>query len=166
MHREIRGGGAFSGTQWFQLQWSASTEQHHITIKELIPIVIAVAIWGRSWSGKTVQAQCDKAAVVAIINSGNSKDREAMHLCRCLSFIMAKFNVNLFASHIRGSDNTLADHDALSRKNTDYFLANFPQAQLSPTRIPSELLDLLVVDKPDWRSPNWTRLWTSIFSMA
>ena len=111
-----------------------------------------------------MQAQCDNAAVVAIINSGNSKDREAMHLCQCSSFITAKFNINLFASHIRGSDNTLAD--ALSRKNTDYFLANFPQAQPSPTRIPSELLDLLVVDKPDWRSPNWIRLWTSIFGMA
>ena len=55
------GCGAFSGTQCFQLQWSDNTEQHHITIKELIPIVIAVAIWGKSWPGKTVQAQCDES---------------------------------------------------------------------------------------------------------
>jgi hypothetical protein len=83
-----------------------------------------------------------------------------MHLCRCLSFITAKFNVNLFASHIRVKDNTLAD--ALSHQKTDYFFANCPQSQPSHTRIPSELLDLLILDKLDWRSPHWIKLWTSI----
>ncbi len=35
-------------------------------------------------------ARCDNAAVVAIINKGQSKDKEAMHLARCLAFIQAE----------------------------------------------------------------------------
>ena len=61
--------------------------QFRITIKELIPVVLAVAIWGRQWCGKTVQIRCDNAAVVAILNSGDSRDPDALHLRRCLAFM-------------------------------------------------------------------------------
>ena len=47
---------------WFQLQWQESLQHMHITIKELIPIVLAAAIWGREWTGLTVQARCDNTA--------------------------------------------------------------------------------------------------------
>ena len=60
-------------------------------------------------------AQCDNAAVVAIINSGTSKDCEAMHLMRCLAFTSAKFEFLLLSTHISGVSNVLAD--ALYRNN-------------------------------------------------
>ncbi len=63
----------------------------NITSKEFIPIVLAVAIWGHQWTGKIVLAVCDNEAVVSIVNSGTSKDKEAMHLHRCLAFTTAKF---------------------------------------------------------------------------
>lgn len=59
------GCGAFYDRHWFQLQWQEALQDMHITIKELIPIVLAAAIWGREWTGLTVQARCDNAAVVA-----------------------------------------------------------------------------------------------------
>ena len=34
---------------WFQVKWPESMPQHHITVKELIPIVLAVASWGHAW---------------------------------------------------------------------------------------------------------------------
>lgn len=43
-------------------------QEAHITIKELVPIVLAVAVWGKEWHGLTVQARCDNSAVVAILN--------------------------------------------------------------------------------------------------
>lgn len=89
-------------------------KQAHITIKELVPIVLGAAVWGREWYGRTVQVWCDNSAVVAILNWGNSQDPEAMHLMRCLAFIKAKFQFALFATHIKGTNNDLAD--ALSRK--------------------------------------------------
>ena len=86
-----------------------------------------------------------------------------MHLMRCLAFIMAKCEFFLFASHIKGQHNKIAD--ALSLDNVPLFRTFYPQAQLHPTVIPSALLDLLIVEKPDWLSTSWTELWSSIFPM-
>ena len=41
----------------------------HITVKELLPIVMACAVWGNQWSSKSVKCFCDNAAVVTILNS-------------------------------------------------------------------------------------------------
>ena len=38
-----------------------------IKSKELILVVIAIAIWGINWSGKTLQVHCNNAAVVSDI---------------------------------------------------------------------------------------------------
>ena len=62
------------GSSDYSFKWSSNTQQYNITVKELIPIVLAMAIWGHQWSGKTVHARCDNAAVVEIVNSGSSKD--------------------------------------------------------------------------------------------
>lgn len=102
------GCGAFHGSKWFQLKWEQNAVQLNIMIKELIPIVIAVMLWGNSWAGMTIQARCDNQAVVEIINRRSSKDQEAMHLLRCLSFAEARFGCFLTAKHIAGIQNTLA----------------------------------------------------------
>ena len=60
----------------------------HITVKELLPIVFGVAIWGSRWKGLTVLCRCDNAAVVSIVNSGRSRMDRVMHLMRCLSFFL------------------------------------------------------------------------------
>ena len=77
--------------QWFQVKWPESWMPVHITVKELLPIVVACAIWGRQWQGKTIRVPCDNAAVVAILRSGWSKNNLAMHLMRCLFCFMASF---------------------------------------------------------------------------
>ena len=156
------GCGAFYLSQWFQIAWGGPVAESSITVKELVPIVVAAAIWGKSWAGGTVLAKCDNAAVVAMINKGNCKEQECMHLLRCLSFIGAEFNFNLVATHVEGRENVLAD--ALSRNNISLFCQLYPQAHATPTRIPPELLDLLVLSKPDWTSAAWTELWSTIFA--
>ena len=155
------GCGAFSGKQWLQMKWAGDTQHYNITVKELIPIVLAIALWGAAWRGMTVQARCDNAAVVHIINAGSSKDKDAMHLRRCLAFITAKYEINMIACHIQGVHNSLAD--AISRNKAHDFLLNWPQALPSPSPILSELLDLIIIEKPDWRSQRWIELWKAIF---
>ena len=155
------GCGAFWDQKWFQLKWAGMLEQAHITIKELVPIVLGAAVWGREWRGRTVHVWCDNSAVVAILNWGNSRDPEAMHLMRCLAFIKEKFQFFLFATHIKGKNNDLAD--ALSRDNLSYFRSHHPQALPHPTPLPQELLDLTMISKPDWTSAHWTDLWSAIF---
>ncbi len=116
-----------------------------ITVEELVPIVIAAAVWGSEWKGKTVKAWCDNTAVVSIVNHGSSRNKEAMHLARCLAFITAKGEFEMIAAHIRGTDNTQVD--ALSRDN---LRSLHPQAAREPTAIPEALIDLLMVSRPDW----------------
>ena len=157
------GCGAFYGRHWFMLPWAGTVADYHITIKELIPITIAAVVWGQRWRGKTVQAWCDNQAVVCIVNQGSSRDPEAMHLVRCLAFLKAKCQFELVASHIRGSNNTKAD--ALSRDNLPVFRSLHPQALTEPTYIPEEVLDLLLVSKPDWTSGRWSSLWNSTLPM-
>ena len=158
------GCGAFHKNKLFQVQWAGTVEKSHITVKELIPIVLAAAVWGTEWTGRTIEAQCDNSAVVAMINWGSGKNPEAMHLMRCLAFFMAKFQFTLVARHIPGTSNVLAD--ALSRGNLSLFLSLYPQADQVATPLPQELLDLVIISHPDWTSPHWTRLWSAIFGQG
>ena len=158
------GCGAFCNQSWFQLQWPNKIENAHITIKELVPVVLATTVWGKEWSGRMVQANCDNAAVIAILNSETSKDADVMHLVRCLSFLKAKWDFVMVAAHIPGTSNDLAD--VLSRDNISHFRNHYPQAQPTPALLPQELLDLTMIQKPDWTSPYWTELWNSIFGKA
>ena len=155
------GCGAFCGKKWFQLKWPTSLLEHDITFKELVPIVLAAAVWGKVWSAKNVKVWCDNSAVVDIVNKGDSKELEVVHLMRCLSFFKAKFQFSLFAEHVAGEKNDLAD--ALSRNNSSYFRSHYSQADLLPTPLPPQLLDMTIILRPDWTSQLWTDLWSTIF---
>ena len=133
---------------------------HHITIKELIPVVVTAIVWGRQWSASHVRVKCDNAAVVQILNHGYSRDANVMHLMRCLHFIAARFNFRVSAEHIPGSLNTAAD--ALSRNSLHIFQELVPTANQSPTSIPDILTDILMHTKPNWLSTDWTALFSSI----
>ena len=107
----------------------------HITVKELLPVVMSCTLWGHRWKGESVLARSDNAAVVAIINSSRSKDKLVMHLMRCLFFFMARNKHTLVATHVEGKFNVAAV--ALSRNRLSIF---------RPTRIPPELQELLVTN--------------------
>ncbi len=156
------GCGAYYDRAWFQYQWSTYTAEYSITVKELLPIVLAAAIWGPLWENQSILCRCDNEAVVCILGTGTSRDPTVMGLLRCLHFIAAKFNLLLSAVHLAGKANSLAD--ALSRNNLTLFLTNYPQANSKASPIPPALLDLLVHAKPDWISQSWTRMFNSIFT--
>ncbi len=150
------GCGAFTSTgEWFQLRWPASWAGVHITIKELVPVVLGLALWGQQWKGQTVRCLCDNAAVVADLNSGRSKDERVMHLLRALFLVVAKHSIYVVGEHIPGVDNGAAD--ALSRDRLPVFLQMVPEAATTATAIPEELVDALVVSQPDWTEPSWNR---------
>ena len=132
----------------------------NITAKELFPILVALAIWGRSWRGKVVRCRCDNAAVVAIVQSGTSKDELVMHLMRCLSYVMAWNSLYVRAEHIAGVSNVA---DSLSRNNVASFRRQVPAARQAPVPVPGALLQVLLQLDPaaDWTSMNWTAALTS-----
>ena len=157
------GCGAYTGEHWFMLPWTSNIKEAHITVKELVPIVIAALMWGQEWKGLVVRARCDNTAVVAIVNSGSSRNPQAMHLRRCLAFLAAKGDFKLKAVHIRGVENVAAD--ALSRNNCHLFRSCCPQADETGTAVSPDILDAVLLQEPDWLARSWTELWRSTLDM-
>ena len=161
------GCGAFWGSKWFQLAWdnTACSKEVNIATKEMIPIVIAAAMWGKAWEGEVVCCRCDNEAVVAVLNKRSSKDPDLMHLLRCLTFFEAKFSFRVVATHIAGAKNTLADD--LSRDNLSSFLKAAGHMALSGQSIPPQpLLDMLINHKVDWTLPTWRRMFRDTLDMV
>ena len=119
------GGGAFSLPHgWFQLEWPEIWLPVHITAKELLPIVIASALWGNQWKCKCICFRSDNMAVVDILKSRTSRDQLRIHLLRCLVFYAAFYRFNFVSEHVPGVLNTAAD--AISRNNVSILTHRCP----------------------------------------
>ena len=149
------GCGAYYTSFWFSMKWPAQAQEFSNAIKELFPVVIAAAIYGKYWSGQLVQFSVDNAAVVHVLQASYSRESHLMHLICVLVFLASHFNFWFTASHIAGKSNILAD--ALSRNNVELFLSQVPQAHQYSSRIPPPLINLLVCNIT-WTSTVWTRL--------
>ena len=88
--------------EWLMLEWPHAWKSIHITVKELLPIVMGVALWGKQWQGGSVVCCCDNAAVVAILKSGWCKDNLGVHLLQSLFFWLAMDQVAILSEHILG----------------------------------------------------------------
>ena len=65
---------------WFQPRRPEDWHAVHITAKELVPIVIAAAVWGPQWTQKCVCFRSDNIAVVDLLNPVPHKTN---YLCIC-----------------------------------------------------------------------------------
>ena len=153
------GCGARWGDAWFQIPWRENWSRIHIAAKELVPIVVAVAIWGPHWKGRRVCCYCDNIAVVFALNKGSARDPQLMRLLRALFFFCAVHELALSARHIMGILNDSAD--ALSRNNLPRFFSINPQALPFPSFIPQALLELVLNRNLLWTSPTWTALFAT-----
>ena len=149
------GCGAFGAPNWLSLKWCSRLQPLPIATKELIPVILAAAIWGRYWKGKIVLFRVDNMAVVEAINATFCKDQHLMHLIRLLVFFAAYHNFWFQAAHIAGKDNKLAD--ALSRNNMSFFLSQVPQPLPRPSTVPPSLITL-VSQSLTWTSTSWMKL--------
>lgn len=61
---ESWGCGAWHRLACFQLQWDNRSRLLIIAEKELIPIIVGCAVWGRSWLGCLVECHCDNQVVL------------------------------------------------------------------------------------------------------
>jgi len=87
--------------------WAEVLTEANISIKELIPVVLAVATWNHCWSGKSIRVSSYNMAAVMAINSHSSRDPGIGHLL--LSYSGCIFSVS-FARHSAGACNTSGWH--------------------------------------------------------
>ena len=71
VHDSSWGAGAFWEKEWFQILWSKYPEfkEAPISAKDLLPIVIAVALWCSRWQGKIV---CCDITTTLLLQRGSS----------------------------------------------------------------------------------------------
>ena len=158
------GCGAWHGSAWFQLPLDERAANLSIAAKELVPIVLACAAWGRDWQACRVRCRCDNQVVVAALGSRSSRDPGVMHLLRCLVFVEAQLSCHLVGDYIDTHANHLADD--LSRNRLLSFLSKVPWADKHPSPFPGELLDLLLDPNANWVSPLWRRRFSATFNQG
>ena len=68
------GCGAWFENFWFSIKWEQNYGTLHITVKEMVPIIISAITWGHNWKGGQIVAHCDNIAVVTAINNRSCKN--------------------------------------------------------------------------------------------
>jgi len=154
------GCGAFWMGKWFQWPWSPEWADINIMVKELVPIVLSCAVWGKQLAGNQVLFECDNSSVVVAVNRQYTKTPESMRLLRCLWFFVAYFDIDLKCRHIPGANNYTADH--LSRNNLHAFFNLHPQGLQKCSQLPQPLLQLMAIGGPDWTSARFRQLFNAI----
>ena len=143
--KSIGYGCVINNKQWFYGVWPNTWQPFSIIVLELCPILLALATWAPLLANKTVHVYTDNLGLVSALNSQSVKDRTLMALIRRVVFLLLHFNILLFAIHISGSKNLLAD--SLSRGRVNFFQSMCPDADVVPSTIPA-----------DWQLSNWTPL--------
>ncbi len=152
------GCGAVWRNEWFQIRWDSlpATSEWGIMPKEMLPIVVAAAVWGHRWKDGRILARCDNTAVVAAINAGACKERWSMHLLRCLALVETTLSLSVRAVHIKGVDNGIADD--LSRDRMVKALSSMQEADVRPVEVPGSLLGLLTTGSLSWSERDWKQM--------
>jgi len=150
------GCGAVFSHNWLQLQWPREWIDEAIMAKELVPIVLAIAVWGHQLARREVLVKSDNLNVVTAVNKGSCREAVVMHLLRCMWFFVAHFDIRVVAEHLPGKDNTIADQ--ISRN--DITQMRRIQAGLSrwPTLVPTPILHMISPRGPDWVSLHFCKL--------
>ena len=139
-------GGVGLPQRWFfQLQWGPSWSDVDISVKELVPIVLAAALWGRYWQNLHIRFHSDNMAVVSVLQRNSAATLAAHHLLRSLYFYAAIYQFEYSVEHVPGALNSAAD--ALSRGNLPVFHSLVSQA--SRTEVPAAISRMLT-QQPDW----------------
>ena len=108
-----------SQNSYFSQKFLLTLQDHTIPIhlKEFLCVILSVKVWGKFWSGKTVQIFSDNDAVVEVITNLKPKDVKMQAYLREFLFWVCHFNFNPVASKIGTKDNNIADF--LSRNFDD-----------------------------------------------
>ena len=142
---KTKGCGIYFQGKWCVLNWPKEWENSEIlkdiTYLEIIPIALAVMLWGEMFHKKKINFHVDNLAVVCILNSRTSKSERVLKLLRFIVYQTLTKNFHIKCSHICGKVNIIAD--ALSRGNFQKFRQLAPHSDKVPVEVPLQFWELL-----------------------
>jgi hypothetical protein len=137
------GCGAIFGAHWFQCSWPQGFLDFHPSIEylEMVPILLALLVWGKSFYRKRLVMHCDNLGAVQAWAALGSTSRSVLDLMRRISSLAAEHNFTVVLKHIHGVDNSVAD--SLSRFQVHRFRQLAPGADDHPTEVPNIFSELI-----------------------
>ena len=105
----LQGLGACFINQVYTIEIPLGYKDFNISQLEMLNILVALRVWGPAWQGKKLLVHCDNQAVVAILNSGATRDLTLAAIARNIFMESAKCDISLSVIHILGKDNPIAD---------------------------------------------------------
>ena len=81
----------------------------NINVYELYPVLMGLKRWAKSYSNTRVHCITDNMQVLAMINTGRSKNKLCMEWLREIFWICFIHNIEIYATYIKSKDNILAD---------------------------------------------------------
>lgn len=121
------------GSHWFNGVFPTSWSSKNIVIKELLPIVLSLKLWGNSLANRKIIFFTDNEALVSIINKQTTPQKDIMALVRSLVVCSLQFNILFRAKHIPGKLNITAD--LLSRCQVEKAMSGAPWLDSSPHQL-------------------------------
>ncbi|XP_053372810.1 uncharacterized protein LOC128546374 [Mercenaria mercenaria] len=135
------GFGVYYAGQWacakWPTKWHTSGFTQDITFLEIFPIFVSLKIWGKNLSGSKLCFNCDNKAVVDIVNSMTSRNKNVMVVLRLITLTCLEHNIVIKAQHVPGTDNNICD--SLSRFQFQRFRQVAPNADVDPQPVPDEI---------------------------
>lgn len=132
--------GKWAFYKWPQA-WYGTKVFLDITFLEMIPVLLAVVLWGNFMSNKRILMHIDNEALVSVLNKQSSKSKRLMKLVREFVLISMKLNIIFKAVHVSSKSNGIAD--AISRMQWDRLKRLAPGASTDPVTIPSSFHSLI-----------------------
>ena len=124
--------------KWTYGTWPHLWSGYHITVKEMYPIMLALALWAPMLANRRVIFVTDNQAVAYCIRKQTSKDSLIMRMLRSLIVCAMRHNIVFTSKWISTHDNTLAD--LLSRNSLSQARVIAPWLQPHPEQIPQHLM--------------------------
>ena len=81
----------------------------NINVYELWPVLVGLKRWNAMYSNSKINIVTDNMQVLAMINTGRSKNHLCMEWLREIYWLCFIHNIDLYATYIRSADNILAD---------------------------------------------------------
>ena len=116
------GMGAICGNDWVMQMWDTNFINKYkpsIEYLELYAVTAAVLLWINQFRNKRIILFCDNESVVNMINYTTTSCKNCMVLIRIIVLKGLVENVRIFARHVQGVKNDLAD--SLSRDKLELF---------------------------------------------
>ena len=116
------GMGAICGSRWMYQMWPREFLERckpSIEYLELYAVKAAVLAWIQQFKNRRIILFCDNKSVVDMINITSTSCKNCMVLIRIIVLKGLMDNVRIFAKHVKGISNGLAD--SLSRNKIDSF---------------------------------------------